>query len=294
MNCNCILPRARRPAVALMLLLTLVHQTTSSNVALQQLEEDGYVVQGSQLRKKPRQVMVEVEEKEKEDKAASSSTFQSHAQYLEGDKDFFEFESQQEVQLTKRNLSIFDAAEETDNNETAPIVVVVSEDVDCDATTDENECNLDYDDCEWFVDEVTGVLMCFINDIEEKNDTSSLDYKANPSNYPDVSYDYEDAKDEDENEEKSSKSGKQGGREGGLADDSDDDESGRKLKRRKYDSSSDGVISVITETEREQDSVLQLIDEVIEALESAENLFPPTRESSEVQLAEVRAAVASK
>lgn len=121
-------------------------------------------------------------------------------------------------------------------------------------------------------------------------DADTLDYKDNPSVYSDVTYDYEDAK--DENEERSSKSGKQVGTGAVLADDADADESGRKLKRRKYESGSDGVISVITETEREQ--ALQLIDQASEAVESAEDLHPPTRESCQVQLAEVRAEVASK
>lgn len=164
---NCILPWARpRPAVVLMLLLTLVHQTTSSNVALQQLDEleddKGKNVAKqpqSQLRNKPRQAKVEVEAKE--DKALTS-TLQAHAQFFEGDKDFFEFESEQELQMTKRDLSIFDATEETANVEFESTPVIVGDGVYCNDTLD--ECNLDVDldkDCEWVVDEETEALVCF-------------------------------------------------------------------------------------------------------------------------------------
>ena len=281
---NCILPRARPVGIIFVLLLIMLNQTTSSNAALQQLEEDedGNVMKESQLRKKPRQVKVEVEEKQ-EDEASSSSTFQAHDQYSEGDKDSFQFESQQELQLTKRNLSIFDTAEETDNDESTP--VIVGADVNCNDTV--AECDIDLEDCVYYV--VDDGLVCYLDDEEEEmNDTSTLDYEDNPSSYPDVTYDYEDAKDEEE--EKSSKSGKQVGTGAGLADDAD--ESGRKLKRRKYESGSDGFISVITETEREQ--ALQLIDQASEAVESAEDLRVPTREYCQVQLAEVRAEVASK
>ena len=285
---NCILPRARaRPVDMLMLLLILVHQTASasaSNVALQRLEEDkdGNVVKESQLRKKPRLVKAEVEEME--DKAFSSSAFQAHAQYFEGDKDFFEFESEQEVQMTKRDLSIFDVAEETANVESIP--VFTSDGVYCNDTAEECDLDIDLGRCDWFVNEETEALTCFIPDDQYHADT--LDYKDHPSVYPDVSYDYEDAKDEDE--EKSSKSGKQAGT---------GDESGRQLKKKEKkhenedpESGSELVISTITERERQ--AALQAIDLATGAVQRANNLWTPRREACIVQIAEVRAAVAGK
>ena len=293
---NCILPRARaRPVDMLMLLLILVHQTASasaSNVALHRLEEDkdGNVVKESQLRKKLRQVKVEVDAKEDKDTSSSlTSNLQAHAQFFEGGKDFFEFESEQEHEgkMTKRNLSIFGDTEETGNVNIDPIILV-----GCNDTADECDLDLDLDDCNFLEDEETGALMCYIADDEEK-DLATLDYRDNPLLYPDVSYDYEDAK--DENEEQSSKSGKQA--EAGTGG----DESGRQLKKKEKkkkhenegsESGSELVISSATERARQE--ALEAIDLADVVVRSASNLRAQTRETCTARIAQVRVAVAGK
>ena len=250
-------------------------------------------MQESQLRKKPRQIKVEVEEKEDKASFSLTATLQAHAQSFEGDEDFFELEQEQGVQKAKRNLStIFGPTTTTEETtdietETAPKVVVVGEGVDCsNNTVDECDLDLDLEDCEFFEDEETEALMCFITlDDEEKDLADTLDYKDNPLLYPDVSYDYEDAEDEDEyeDEEKRSKSGKQ------LE---------RKLKKKKHEYEDEGsesgselVISTASETERARQEALDSIDLAEQAVQSANNLRAQTRETCILQIQEVRAAV---
>jgi hypothetical protein len=280
----------------LTLLLILVHQTASASAGndalhLQGLEEDkdGNVVKESHLRKEPRKVKVDA----KEDKSSSTSTLQSHDQFIEGDKDFFFdfYASEQEAPMVKRNLSIVNATEETANVDSTPVIIV-----DCNNTDTElaDECDLDVDvdlgRCDWFVDDETKALTCFIIDNkekdiiddEEKDIVDTLDYKDNPLFYPDISYDYEDANDEDaaylgvtygyedakdDDEEKSSKSGKQAGPVRGL-------------------------VEAVEITDDEREETLRLIDETSELVNGAEMLYAPTRESVILQLLFIRNEVA--